>query len=149
MGAPYSYDLREKVMQAIDKGMRKSEVSRVFNLSRNTAACLRGKLPPQNCLIDLWLKRREETGNYQASVGYQKGSRHKITDWRKFQEFAQKNGEKTQAEMTQVWEGELSRYTISRGLKKINFTRKKRPMGTKKEMNLSAKNSELNFNSKT
>lgn len=135
MGAPYSYDLREKVMQAIDKGMRKSEVSRVFNLSRNT--------------IDLWLKRREETGNYQASVGYQKGSRHKITDWRKFQEFAQKNGEKTQAEMTQVWEGELSRYTISRGLKKINFTRKKRPMGTKKEMNLSAKNSELNFNSKT
>lgn len=135
MAAPYSYDLRQKVMQAIDKGMRKSEASRVFNLSRNT--------------IDLWLKRREETGNYQASVGYQKGSRHKITDWRKFQEFAQKNGEKTQAEMTQVWEGELSRYTISRGLKKINFTRKKRPMGTKKEMNLSVKNSEMNFNSKT
>lgn len=135
MAAPYSYDLRQKVMQAIDKGMRKSEASRVFNLSRNT--------------IDLWLKRREETGNYQASVGYQKGSRHKITDWRKFQEFAQKNGERTQAEMTQVWEGELSRYTISRGLKKINFTRKKRPMGTKKEMNLSVKNSETNFNSKT
>lgn len=121
MAAPYSYDLRQKVIQAIDKGMRKSEASRVFNLSRNT--------------MDLWLKRREETGNYQASVGYQKGNRHKITDWKKFQEFAQKNGEKTQAEMTQAWEGELSRYTIGRGLKQINFTRKKRPMGTKKEMN--------------
>lgn len=134
MAAPYSYDLRQKVMQAIDKGMRKSEASRVFALSRNT--------------IDLWIKRREETGNYKASVGYQKGSRHKIRDWEKFQEFAQENGEKTQAEMAQAWVGELSRYTISRGLKKINFTRK-RPMGTKKEMNLNGKNSKPNFSSKT
>lgn len=126
MAAPYSYDLRKKVIQAIDKGMRKSEASRVFNLSRNT--------------IDLWLKRREETGKYQASVGYQKGSGHKITDWEKFQEFAQKNGEKTQAEMAQAWVGKLSRYTIGRGLKKINFTRKKRPTGILKEMNLNVKN---------
>ena len=45
MAAPYSYDLRQKVIEAIDKGMRKSEAARVFNVSRNT--------------IDLWLKRRE------------------------------------------------------------------------------------------
>ncbi len=42
MAAPYSYDLRQKVIQAIDNSMRKSEASRVFALSRNT--------------IDLWLK---------------------------------------------------------------------------------------------
>lgn len=52
MAAPYSYDLRQKVMEAIDKGMRKSVASQVFNLSRNT--------------IDLWLKRREVTGEFQA-----------------------------------------------------------------------------------
>lgn len=111
MAAPYSYDLRQKVIQTIDKGMRKSEASRVFNLSRNT--------------IDLWLLRREATGEFKAAEGYQQGSRHKITDWEKFKEFAQDNGEKTQREMVQVWSGQISGYPIGRGLKKINFTRKK------------------------
>lgn len=111
MAAPYSYDLRQKVIQAIDNGMSKSEAARVFALSRNT--------------IDLWLKRRETTGKFQAHTGYQKGSRHKITDWGRFQEFALAHGELTTAEMAQVWEQKVSRHTISRGLKKINFTRKK------------------------
>ena len=55
MPTPYSYDLRAKVLQAIDEGITKTQVSRVFNLSRNT--------------INLWLKRREETGSYKALVG--------------------------------------------------------------------------------
>lgn len=120
MAAPYSYDLRRKVIEAVDKGMRKSEAARVFNLSRNT--------------IDLWLKRREVTGEVQAIVGYQKGSRHQITDWNKFREFVKENGELTQAEMAQAWEGEISRHTIGRGLKKMEMTRKKRRMAIKKEM---------------
>ena len=74
MAAPYSYDLRQKVIQAIDNGMGKSEASRVFGLRRNT--------------IDLWLKRRETTHEFQADTGDQKGSRHKITDWDSFREFA-------------------------------------------------------------
>jgi orotate phosphoribosyltransferase-like protein len=52
MAAAYSYDLRQKVLEAIDKGMRKSVASQVFNLSPNT--------------IDWWLKRREVTGEFQA-----------------------------------------------------------------------------------
>lgn len=111
MPAPYSYDLRQKVLQAIDKGMGKSEASRVFNLSRNT--------------IDLWLKRRETTGDFKGEEGYQQGSRHKITDWQEFQKFAQKHGEKTQAEMAQAWKDKISRHTIGRGLRKIELTRKK------------------------
>jgi transposase len=33
----YSYDLRKKAIQAIEQdGMKKSEVSQLFNISRNT-----------------------------------------------------------------------------------------------------------------
>ncbi|MEP0858315.1 IS630 transposase-related protein, partial [Trichocoleus sp. DQ-U1] len=45
MANPYSYNLRQKVIQAIElDGMKKSEAAQVFQISRNT--------------IDLWLKRR-------------------------------------------------------------------------------------------
>jgi transposase len=119
MAVPYSYDLRKKVIQALDKGMKKTKVSRVFNVSRNT--------------IDLWLKRRKVTGEFKAIEGDQKGSRHKILNWEAFREFAEANGSLTQAEMAQAWEGEVSRHTIRRGLKKINFTRKKRHTVIEKE----------------
>lgn len=69
MATPYSEDLRRKVINAIAKGMRKAEVARVFNVSRNS--------------IDLWLKRREVTGEVKAKNSYQKESRHKIIDWDK------------------------------------------------------------------
>ncbi len=112
MPAPYSHDLRSKVIEALERGMRKSEASKIFNISRNT--------------IDLWLKRREETGSYQAKQQYQKGYGAKIPDLEKFKEFAQNNGHLTQKEMAEVWEFDISDRTISKGLKKINFSRKKR-----------------------
>ena len=113
MPAPYSYDLRKKVIQAIEEdGMGKTEASRVFNLSRNT--------------IDLWLRRKEETGDYQAKPNQPPGSNHRIKDWEEFKAFAQKHGDKTQAQMAELWDGEMSQRTISRALKKIGFTRKKK-----------------------
>lgn len=108
------------MIEAIDKGMKKSEASRVFNLSRNT--------------IDLWLKRKETRGEFRAKQGYQKGSRHQITDRDKFRAFVKENGGLTQAEMAQAWGGGISRYTIGRGLKKMGMTRKKRRMAIEKEM---------------
>lgn len=111
MPTPYSYDLRAKVLQVIDEGMTKTQASRVFKLSRNT--------------INLWLKRREETGDYKAIEGYQKGDKSKIADLEKFKEFARQHERKTQAEMAEAWGGELSARTIGKGLKKIGFTRKK------------------------
>ena len=121
MPKPYSYDFRKKVIEAIVlDGWKKSEVSQLFNISRNT--------------IDLWLKRKAETGDYQALPNQPKGNSHKITDWEKFREFAVVHGDKTQAEMAQLWHGEISERTISRALKKIGFTRKKRLMVTEKEM---------------
>lgn len=117
MAKPYSYDLRQKVIQAIQlDGMKKSEVSQLFNISRNT--------------IDLWLKRQTETGDYKAKANQPPGNGHKITDWEAFRTFAKAHGDKTQAEMADLWEGDIGARTISRGLHKIGFTRKKRPMAT-------------------
>ncbi len=120
MPKPYSYDLRKKVIEAIElDGLKKSQVSQLFNISRNT--------------INLWLKRKAETGDYQALANQPPGNNHKITDWEKFHEFAVVNGDQTQVEMAKLWNGEISatpdgtlrERTISRGLKKIGFTRKK------------------------
>ena len=117
MANPYSYDLRQKVIQAIElDGMKKSEAAQVFGISRNT--------------IDLWLKRRIETGDYQAKPKQPPGNGHKITDWEKFRAFVAEYGNKTQAEMAELWSGQISARTISRALRHIGFTRKKRLMAT-------------------
>lgn len=94
MPAPYSYDLRKKVINAIDEGMSKTQVSRIFKISRNT--------------IDLWLKKREETGDYRAEIGYQQGYNRKISDLAKFREFADANGSLTQKEMAEKWSESIS-----------------------------------------
>jgi transposase len=112
MPKPYSYDLRQKVIQAIElDGMKKSVAAQVFQISRNT--------------IDLWLKRRAETGDYQSKSNRPHRTANKITDWQQFAEFANRHGDKTQAEMATLWEGDISARTISRGLQTIGFTRKK------------------------
>jgi transposase len=127
MAKAYSYDLRKKVIEAIElNGMKKSEASVTFNISRNT--------------IDLWLKRKAETGDYQALPHKPPGNNHKILDWEKFRQFVKENGDKTQEEMAELWPEEISARTISRALKKIGFTRKKKHMGIKKGMRKNGKN---------
>jgi transposase len=112
MAKPYSYDFRQKVVDAIElDGRKKCEVSEIFNISRNT--------------IDLWLKRKAQTGDLSPKPNKPPGTNHKITDWEKFREFAKAHGDKTQEQMAQLWEGEISDRTISRALHKIGFTRKK------------------------
>jgi transposase len=114
MANPYSYDLRQKVIDAIEMdGMKKSEASELFNISRNT--------------INLWFQRRAETGDVKAKPRSRAGQGQKITDWPKFREFVKEHGDKTQAEMAELW-GDISERTISRALKQIGFTRKKKRM---------------------
>lgn len=112
MPAPYSYDLRQKAIEAFQGGKRKSDVCRMFNISRNT--------------LDLWLKREAKTGNYQAITQFQKGYRHKITDWKRFEEFVQKHGGKTQKEMAKLWGEGVTQQNISDALAKLGLSRKKR-----------------------
>lgn len=116
MPKPYSYDLRQKVIQAIElDGMKKSEAAEIFQISRNT--------------INLWLSRKAETGDYKALPNQPPGNGHKITDWEKFVQFVGENGDKTQVEMAQLWPEKISDRTISRALKKIGYTRKKKTYG--------------------
>ena len=100
MPASYSYDLRTKVINAIDEGMGKTQVSRIFKISRNT--------------IDLWLKKREKTGDYRAEVGYQRGYNSKLSNLEKFREFAETYGSLTQKEMAEKWSEEISVASHSR-----------------------------------
>ena len=126
MPAPYSYDLRRKVIEAIDGGMGKTQASKIFKISRNT--------------INLWLHKRQETGDYLADDGYQRGYGAKITDLEDFKEFARKHGSQTQREMAEAWQGKISDRTIGKALKKIGFTRKKKITAIEKEMKRLDKN---------
>ena len=84
-----SYDLRTKVIKALNGGMKKTEDSQTFNISRNT--------------INLGLKRRKESGDQRAKKGYQQGSNPKIPNLAEFLEFVQKPSSKTPKEMAEAW----------------------------------------------
>ena len=114
MPAPYSQDLREKALGAVTSGRTITEVSQSFGISRSA--------------LKSWVKRYRETGEIAPKSGYQQGHSHKITDWDAFRAFADKHGDKTQADMAQLWPDEISEDTIGRALKHIGFTRKKRLM---------------------
>ena len=82
----------------------------------------------------MWLAQLAKTGDYQAKPNEPRGNGHKITDWERFKEFVRANGDKTQEEMAKLWEVPISDRTISRALKKIGFSRKKKLMGIEKGM---------------
>jgi transposase len=103
MAKPYSDDFREKVMQAIElDGLKKSEASQLFNISRNT--------------INLWFQRQAETGDVKPKPRQASQQKGKISDWEKFRVFVKEHGDKTQTEMAQLWEGEISQRTMKEGV---------------------------------
>lgn len=85
---PTAMTFAKKRDSAVKRGERKTDVSRMLNISRNT--------------LDLWLKREEQTGDCQAITQYQQGCRHKISDLERFREFVQQHGDKTQGQMARV-----------------------------------------------
>lgn len=112
MAKPYSDDFRQKVMQAIElDGLKKSEASQLFNISRNT--------------INLWCQRKVQMGDIKVKQRQQGQWRSKIDDWEKFRTLVKANSDKTQVQMVELWEGKISQRTISRALQKIGHTRKK------------------------
>ena len=115
MPAPYSDDFRQKAIEAVERGERKSRVCGMFNISRNT--------------LDLWLKRLEQTGSVSAIVDYQRGPTPKINDLDAFREFAQQHGHLTQKDMAQLWPEPISDHTLGKALHRIGFTRKKKTYG--------------------
>ena len=120
MPAPYSEDLRQKVIAAVDRGERKTDVSQMFKISRNT--------------LNLWLARQAETGSCRSKVMVAKPKR-KIRDWERFREFVKQHGGKTQIEIAKLWGEGVTQQNISDAMKKIGVSRKKRVMDIEKEMN--------------
>ena len=125
MPAPYSDDLRQKALNAVKRGERKTDVSRMLNISRNT--------------LNLWLKREAQEGNARAITDYQQGCKHKITDWQRFSEFLQQHGDKTQAQLASLWGDNVTQQNISDALHKIGVSRKKRLTGIENAMTSSAR----------
>lgn len=120
MAKPYSNDFRQKVMQAIElDGLKKSEASQLFNISRNT--------------INLWCQRKAATGDVKPKPRQVAQPELKINDLEKFGEFVKRNGDKTQSELAALWDTEVSQPTISRALDKIRHSRKKKHTGLSKE----------------
>jgi transposase len=96
-------------------GLNKSEASQLFNISRNT--------------INLWCQRKAQTGDVKAKPREACQQTLKIKDWGKFRDFVTAHRDKTQSEMAELWEEEISQATISRALRKIQQTRKKKHPG--------------------
>lgn len=101
----------------------------MLNISRNT--------------LDLWLKREQQEGDYQAITHFQKGNRHKITDWKRFREFVEQHGDKTQAQLAKLWGDNVTQQNISDALRKIGVSRKKRLTAIASGMKPSVKRSSL------
>lgn len=110
MAAPYSEDMRQKAIAAVKRGEGKTNVSKMFGISRNT--------------LDLWLKREAETGDCRAIRNYQQGCRHKISDWERFRAFIKQYGGKTQAQLAVLWGDGVTQQNISRAMQKLGISRK-------------------------
>ena len=126
MPKAYDYDLRRKVIEAIElNGMKRCEASEFFGISRNT--------------INTWFQLKAETGDVKPKPTQHRGHSHKITDWEEFRQFVKLHGEQTQEKMAELWPEPISSRTISRALKRIGFTRKKKLTDTVKETKKSVK----------
>ena len=111
MAIPYSEDLRVRAIDLIKRGNSLSQVSRLLKISRPT--------------LDRWLNQFETTGSTAPGLAIPKPQPAKIRDWSKFKELVDSHGDLTQKELASLW-GDVSHDPISRGLKKLGYTRKKK-----------------------
>ena len=116
MGAPYSQDLRLRVLAALESGMSKMQAHKTFGISRST--------------IDDWLQLRHQTGSVQANTTYRRGAAPAIADLAAFKAFMQRHQHSTLGQMRAAWQQEtgqkLSTMPFSTALRRLGDTRKKR-----------------------
>jgi transposase len=110
-----SVDLRERVIEAIEGGMRIVNAAKMFKIGRRS--------------IYRWLDLKKETNSLAPKTCYQKGHSHKITDWENFKKFAEENRESSSPQMAKKWNmltgSDVSDNVILKALKKIGYTSKK------------------------
>lgn len=112
MGRPYSEDLRERVLSAVQGGLSVSEACRQFRVGRTS--------------FYRWQNRHNEQGHCRAlSLKGRPSQRRKIKDLAAFREFALQHSDKTQAEMAELWGESVNQQIVSRALAAVGITRKK------------------------
>lgn len=109
MPAPYSLDLRKKVIEAINRQTPILRISKVFGIARNT--------------IYAWKDAAEKLQSL-APKKPSNGKKAIIGDLKKFEEFVVKKPDRTLEEMSKDWGG-VSAATISNAMKRASFTYKK------------------------
>jgi transposase len=117
MPAPYSVDLRERVLAECDRDvLKRYEIAELFKVDLKT--------------IYTWVLVRDLTGEIEPKSGYQKGHSHKITDTEKFKSFIADNKNSSLKELGEKWGG-VTGSTIGKKLHDIGFTVKKNNGDTK------------------
>jgi transposase len=123
MGAPYSEDLRLRVLGALDGGMSKMKAYQRFRVSRST--------------LDDWLLLRAATGAVQAKTRRGCIGKRAVADLKVFEAFAVRYRHATLGQMKRAWQEEqgqlLSEQTFSTMLSRLGWTRKKRASFTASE----------------
>jgi transposase len=114
----YSQDLRERVVRAIDQGISRAEVTRVFGVSEST--------------IKRYLKLRRETGNLapRPIPGRPKKKMQPLLDGLRPQ--LEAHPDATLEEHSKLWEAEtgvkVSSSTMGRAIQRLQWTRKKKTL---------------------
>lgn len=118
MASPYQYELRERVISAVESGMAVVKVKEIFKVGRAT--------------IYRWKKIKQDTGDIKSRTCYQKGHSHIIKDQEEFREFLDKNNDKTLQELSKIWREKVSPTTIHRAIKTLGYSYKKNFLSSEK-----------------
>ena len=120
MPAPYSQDLRDRVMQACAESKESlAKIAHKFNVSEKT--------------IYNWSVKKAKTGSYKAEHGYQKGHSHAIKDPQILIDFIEEHKLTTIEEMVNKMNCG-SKSSIGRTLKRIGYVKKKDKNHTKNKI---------------
>lgn len=131
MPKAYSLDLRVRVLEAYRGGMSISDVCFQFKISRD-------------CVYD-WDKLERKKGSLKPQYENCTGRSSTIKPDKNFEEFAKIHAYNTLQKMAETWgaanKKTVSQMSVSRTLKKLGWTRKKRPITTKKQAKNNGNNS--------
>jgi transposase len=119
MAKAYSYDLRKRVIDLLDKGKKRKEIIGLLGISLNS--------------VNRWIRLRKTRGDFQA-IERKSGRKRKIVDLVKFEAFIQENNHLTLHAMAEKWGG-VSYRCIGSTLKRMGYTFKKNHGYIKKEQN--------------
>ena len=115
MSFAYSYDLRTRVIEEVERGKKVVMVAKTFKINRDT--------------IYEWIKLKKITGDVVQRPKLRTSK--KAPDLEKLKNFVEKFYDRTLKELVQLW-GNISKTTLFRYIKKLGFTYKKNILSSKK-----------------